>query len=273
MELSLWLVLLGSWIGIAGLMAILWHLQRTTKNAGIVDVAWSFGTGLVGVAFCLFGTGDPTRRILLGAMIGFWGFRLGLHLWQRMKREPEDGRYTAIREKTGAGADRWLFIFFQVQAVWALMFASPLLIAARNTTPGWQWTDTLGVAIWIFAIGGESLSDRQLARFKARPDSKGQVCRDGLWGWSRHPNYFFEWLHWFAYVAIGWNAAYGWATLAGPAVMLFFLFKITGIPPTEKQALRSRGEAYRQYQREVSPFFPWPPKRDTALPASPPPAE
>jgi steroid 5-alpha reductase family enzyme len=101
-----------------------------------------------------------------------------------------------------------------------------------------------------------------LQAFRSNSRNKGKVCRDGLWRYSRHPNYFFEWTHWWAYVLIGWQAPYGWATLFGPVIMLVFLFKVTGIPPTEENALRSRGDAYREYQRTTSVFFPWPPKPD-----------
>jgi len=272
MTLAAWQLWLGCWLLVATVMALLWRVQRRTGNAGIVDVAWSFGTGLVGVAFCVFGSGLPARRLLLGALIGVWGFRLGLHLWQRMQREPEDGRYTEIRRNTGEGAGRWLFVFFQVQAVWALLFATPIFLAARNTLGdptapfgGLGLADAIGAAIWLLAIGGETIADRQLAAFKLDPESKGRVCRRGLWSWSRHPNYFFEWLHWFGYVVIGWSGPTGWATLFGPAVMLFFLLKVTGIPPTERQALRSRGDEYRRYQQEVSAFFPRPPRAQAVV--------
>jgi steroid 5-alpha reductase family enzyme len=118
--------------------------------------------------------------------------------------------------------------------------------------------------VWIISVGGEWLADRQLARFRQDPSNKGKVCRQGLWRYSRHPNYFFEWVHWWAYVLIGIGGPWGWLTLFGPAVMLVFLLKITGVPPTEKRALQSRGEAYREYQRTTSVFFPWPPKQETA---------
>ena len=140
------------------------------------------------------------------------------------------------------------------------MFASPLYFAAQNSSPGLGVTDFLGIAIWILAIGGESLADRQLAAFKSDPENRGGVCRRGLWAWSRHPNYFFEWTHWFAYVLIGWNAPNGWLSLLGPIIMRFFLVKITGIPPTETRALEGRGAEYRRYQREVSAFLPLPPR-------------
>jgi steroid 5-alpha reductase family enzyme len=92
--------------------------------------------------------------------------------------------------------------------------------------------------------------------------NRGHTCRDGLWRYSRHPNYFFEWLHWWAYVPLSLGAAGGWATILAPLVMLFFLFCVTGIPATEAQALQSRGADYRQYQRTTSAFFPWFPRRE-----------
>ena len=109
------------------------------------------------------------------------------------------------------------------------------------------------------------LADRQLSAFRMNPANRGQVCRQGMWRYSRHPNYFCEWLHWWAYVLLAVGAAGGWLNVLGPVLMLYFLHKVTGIPPTEAQALKNRGEAYREYQRTTSIFFPWPPKKG-ALP-------
>ena len=106
------------------------------------------------------------------------------------------------------------------------------------------------------------LADRQLVRFKRRPESRGKTCREGWWRYSRHPNYFFEWLHWWSYVALAAGSSYWWVTLLAPAAMLHFLLNVTGIPPTEAQALASRGEDYRQYQRTTSVFIPWFPKKE-----------
>jgi steroid 5-alpha reductase family enzyme len=119
----------------------------------------------------------------------------------------------------------------------------------------------LAVFVWCVAIGGESLADTQLARWRREPSNRGRTCRKGLWKCSRHPNYFFEWIHWWTYVILGATAAHGWVTLLGPALMLMFLYRVTGIPYTEAQALKSRGEDYRQYQKTVSAFFPWFPRK------------
>jgi steroid 5-alpha reductase family enzyme len=182
-------------------------------------------------------------------------------LLRRVLSESEDGRYAMLREQWGERTQPYLFIFFQVQAFWAVLFALPMLVAAYNDAPAPAWYDFLGVAIWLIAVGGEALADAQLNRFRRDPATKGQVCTNGLWRYSRHPNYFFEWVHWWAYVAMGFAGPWGWLTLGGPAVMLLFLTKITGIPPTEKRAVQSRGDAYRRYQQTTSAFFPWPPKR------------
>ncbi|MHC4908593.1 MAG: DUF1295 domain-containing protein [Planctomycetota bacterium] len=261
--MSWWMLVLVGWGAMAVLMALLWAVQRARHNAGIVDIAWSFGTGLLAVWFAWGATGDVQRRVLVGVLAGAWGLRLGGYLMKRVLSEEEDGRYAMLRERWGDRTQTLLFWFFQLQAFWAVMFATPMLVAAMNPTEGLTLLDGLGVAIWVIAIGGEAVADAQLARFRRDPANRGAVCRSGLWRYSRHPNYFFEWTHWFAYVCIGIGFSWGWLTLFGPIVMLWFLLAVTGIPMTEERALRSRGDAYREYQRTTSSFIPWPPKRET----------
>jgi steroid 5-alpha reductase family enzyme len=119
--------------------------------------------------------------------------------------------------------------------------------------------------VLLAAIAGEALADGQLRQFRADPGNRGRVCDIGLWGWSRHPNYFFEWLGWVAYplLAIDLRGDYpfGWLALSAPAFMYWLLVYVSGVPPLEQQMLRSRGAAYREYQGRVSAFFPLPPAR------------
>lgn len=257
--MNLGMIILAGWIGIAAVMALLWLLQRTRGNAGIVDVAWSFGTAALGMWFAWSAGGYIARRALVMAMVGVWGVRLGAYLFRRVTREAEDGRYQQLRREWGASGQRRLFVFFQIQALWAVMFAAPMLAAAENARAPLGWPDVAAVVVWLVAVVGETVADRQLARFRANPANRGRVCREGLWRYSRHPNYFFEWLHWWAYVLLAIGSPLWWIPPVGVLVMLWFLMKVTGIPPTEAQALRSRGEAYRDYQRTTSAFFPWPP--------------
>jgi steroid 5-alpha reductase family enzyme len=162
-----------------------------------------------------------------------------------------------LREKWGRRANRNFFIFFLVQASWSVLFSLPFLAVVFNTANPLGILDGLGVAVWIFSVLGEVVADWQLARFRRGSQNRGKTCNQGLWRYSRHPNYFFEWLHWFAYILLAAGSPYWWLSLLGPVTMGVFLFKITGIPYTEKQALRSRGESYREYQRTTSAFFPW----------------
>ncbi|MEM7054670.1 MAG: DUF1295 domain-containing protein, partial [Pseudomonadota bacterium] len=154
----------------------------------------------------------------------------------------------------------FFFAFFLFQGLLAWLFALPAWVVASDASSALSIWVILGVVFWLVSLAGESLADRQLDVFRTNPDNKGKVCKVGLWRYSRHPNYFFEWLHWFAYPLIALGAPYHWITWFGPVLMFAFLYRVTGIPYTEKQSLKSRGEAYREYQRTTSAFLPWPPK-------------
>ncbi len=177
-----------------------------------------------------------------------------------LRSEPEDGRYQPLRRHWN-GHQGKIFGFFQFQALLIVLFALPFVAVAVNPQPrGWGWL-IAAVAMWLLSVSGESIADRQLARFRANPANKGKTCRDGLWRYSRHPNYFFEWLHWFTYVLLAVQSPLWWLAWSGPLVMYVFLRWVSGIPFTEAQALRSRGEDYREYQRTTPMLFPWFPSR------------
>lgn len=253
--------LLMVWIAAAVLMTLGWLWQRARSNAGIVDVLWAGGVGASAVLIALTGSGAPATRAALGVMGGLWGGRLALHLWQRVRGEPEDGRYRYLRDHWN-GSQLKFFGFFQGQAFLIVLFSLPFIAVARNPGTSVVWV-VAAIAIWLLSVAGESVADAQLARFRNDPSNKGKTCRDGLWRYSRHPNYFFEWLHWFAYVCLAVGSPIVWLAWAGPVVMYVFLRWVSGVPYTEKQALRSRGEDYRQYQRTTSMLIPWFPRKDT----------
>ena len=242
-------------------MALLWVWQRSSGRADYVDVAWAGLIGILAVFYAVVGDGSLEKRILVALVAATWSFRLTSHLWRRLSgHDAEDGRYQAMREHFGQRQQLWFFVFFMAQAVLAWLFALPAWVVASDPSGELSIWVMLGVGFWLISLGGESIADRQLDAFRSNPDNKGQVCKIGLWRYSRHPNYFFEWLHWFAYPFIALGAPNQWITWLGPVLMLLFLYRVTGIPYTEKQSLKSRGEAYREYQRTTSAFFPWPPK-------------
>ena len=244
------------------LFVVLWWRQQVTRDATPVDVGWASSIGLLALFYWLTsGQVGDARVAVIGLLGAGWAFRLALFLyWTRVRgHREEDGRYQTLRRGWGDRAGLFFFVFYQVQALLAWLFAGPIFLA-MFARPGWSVGDSIGVGIWLASVLGEATADAQLARFRADPASKGRVCQVGLWRYSRHPNYFFEWLHWGTYVAMTVGSPWGWLTWFAPALMLLFLFKVTGIPATEAQAVRSRGEAYREYQRTTSVFVPWFPK-------------
>ena len=250
------------WVIMTVGMAALWRYARDRQNYGYVDVAWSLGVALCVIVFAALVEGEVVRRVIVAVMALVWSLRLTRHLYVRVHNAEEDGRYQNLRRRWGDNIDRNFFVFYQVQAFWCVLFALPMLGAMTRIQPSPDWLDALGIAIWLIAVTGETIADAQLARFRTRADSHGSVCDIGLWRWSRHPNYFFEWVGWWAYVAIGVTGALGMLTLLGPALMLLFIFVLTGIPATEFRALMTRGDAYRRYQQSTSVFVPWPPRRE-----------
>jgi len=242
-------------------MTLVWFVAKRIDNASIVDVAWSLGFAILAAIYFLLGEGDSTRKLLICAMAAVWSLRLGVYLWMRVvKHHPEeDGRHSTLREQFPDHTWSMFYGFFLLQAVLLVALSVPFAMAASNPQAGlssWEWG---GVTLWLVAMVGEAVADFQLHRFRSQPGNKGKTCRDGLWQYSRHPNYFFEWLVWVAYFVFATGTPDGWITAYCPALMLFFLFKVTGIPATEAQALKSRGDEYREYQRTTSVFIPLPP--------------
>ena len=245
----------------SGFMLLLWFVQHRIHDAGVVDFGWALSLGLSALVYALMADGDPLRRAIIATLAGIWGVRLALHLLtDRVLRGPEDGRYEVLRKHYGRSVEHFFFLFFQGQAFSVVVLSLPFLLAANAQVPV-GWLTLAGVGLWILAITGEAIADNQLRAFKADPSSRGKTCRRGLWRYSRHPNYFFEWLIWCAYALIALPAEYGWLGLLSPVIIFALVNYVTGIPPTEARAVRSRGDDYRRYQQETSPFFPWFPRK------------
>jgi steroid 5-alpha reductase family enzyme len=151
-----------------------------------------------------------------------------------------------------------MFKFFQMQAVSVVLLGAAFLVTSINPAPALHPFEIAGLALFLIALTGEALADRQLAAFKRDSANRGRVCDTGLWRYSRHPNYFFEWLVWVAFFVFALGSPWGWVAIIGPASILWLLLRVTGIPMNEEQNLRSRGDAYRRYQQSTSVFVPLP---------------
>ncbi|TPM37006.1 DUF1295 domain-containing protein [Mesorhizobium sp. B2-3-4] len=247
-------------------MAAAWFIASRDGKSGWVDAIWSFAVGAAGIAMALVPwpgwQQSETRPVIVALLAAIWSIRLGLHIAVRTLRGGDDPRYAQLRGEWGKDFPRRLFWFLQIQAGAALLLAVSIFAAARNPAPQLRIGDWLGIAILVIAILGEGLADRQLTRFRENPANKGKVCDVGLWGISRHPNYFFEWFGWLAYVAIALDPTstypWGWIAVSGPLFMYWLLVHVSGIPPLEAHMLKSRGEAFRAYQARVNAFWPGP---------------
>lgn len=251
-------LLVQAWIASAALMAVLWGFAVRHRDAGLVDVGWAASLCGMAIFYAVAGEGSDVQRLLAGAVGGLWGGRLAWHLLtDRVLGKPEDGRYKALREHWGDRANLQFVWFFQAQAALAALLSIPFLVIAHTELAALAPVQYAGLAVFVVAKTGEAISDRQLAAWRRNPDNKGKTCREGLWRYSRHPNYFFEWLIWWGFALLAGPAPYGPWMWLGPVVMYVFVTRLTGIPYTEQQALRSRGDDYRRYQQTTNAFFPW----------------
>jgi steroid 5-alpha reductase family enzyme len=244
------------------IMALAWAAQRATGSSGWVDTIWSIGVGLGGVIAAIFAEGDFSRRVTVFILIAIWSIRLASHIGARTRGGGEDPRYAKFIEEWGASAALKLFIFLQVQALAAFVLVLAVGFAAANPAPFPRVLDGVAIIVALIAFGGEALADAQLAHFRKQPEAKTSVCETGLWRYSRHPNYFFEWLGWCAWlplaIDLGGGFAWGWLAILAPLLMYWLLVHVSGIPPLEDHMLRSRGDAFRGLQSRVNAFFPGP---------------
>jgi steroid 5-alpha reductase family enzyme len=245
------------------LFGLLWWRQTHTRNATSVDAAWAGAIGLLGLTCAALGTGAPLQRGLAAAIVGAWSGRLTWHLLvHRVFGHPhEDGRYRAMRERFGPRANAFLFVFYQAQAAAALTFALPFWFLADHGATTLAPAQIAGLALAGAGVAGEAVADRQLERHRRDPQQRGRTCRSGLWACSRHPNYFCEWLTWCGIALVAAPAA-GWYAVIQPVVMYLLVRHVSGVPWTELQAVKSRGDDYRHYQATTSAFFPWWPHRE-----------
>jgi steroid 5-alpha reductase family enzyme len=257
-----WGLVLWAWMVTIPMMVGLWSAYRWyLRNAALADVGFCVGLGLVSMGLGVMTGGDVSHRVVVAAMGTGYAFRLGGHIFHtRILDATEDPRYQLLREKLGSRAEWWIFGYFIAQALAIAVFSVPLLVLMANPHDAWSVWELAGIVIWIVGVAGEAIADRQLNYFRQQSYNKGKTCREGLWRYSRHPNYFFEGVHWCAYVMMGIGLTNSWLTLVGPVLMIWALLKVSGIPLAEAQALASRGDEYREYQRTTNAFIPWFPK-------------
>ncbi len=258
-----WMIFMVGVIGMILLFLAAWLWAKWRDNYSIVDAVWAFGIGLTSF-YWLFAKGNFTiKHSIAAGLIMIWSLRLGIHLERRIRRmrPAEDARYVKLREIWQGRVASSFFWFFQAQMISVVLLALPFLLIGSDLDSAWTFWESMGLTIGVTGIIGEALADAQMADFKKKNQSRAAVCQEGLWRYSRHPNYFFESVIWLGFYVFACGSEWGWAMIYAPLTILYLLLKVTGIPPTEAAAVLRKGDAYRRYQATTSAFFPWPPKK------------
>lgn len=242
------------------LQIVAWWWQRRTENADVVDIAWTLGIIVCTLLYVWLVTTDTRQTFIVMMFPVLWYSRLLSHLVSRYDVNHEDSRYQHLRNHWSGNTQIKFLIFFLFQAILSVLFSLPAYWVLQAEFIG-LWQIYLALMLGLSALVGVTLADLQLLKFKRNNDST-KVCDVGLWRYSRHPNYFFEWLHWFVYPLLLWGSNYFWWSVIVVILMLIFLLKLTGIPFSEQQTMIKRGNAYKEYINKTSPFIPWRRKND-----------
>jgi len=245
---------------IAGFILLIWLISLPLRDASILDIAW--GLGFVLIAWLSFAMTDQLgpNRWLLPLLTTIWGCRLAAHTGWRKTGEPEDRRYAKVREKWGKSFPLVsLFTVFAVQGVLIWIVSLPLQVGANNVQPGRGLLHFIGIAVWVVGFFFETVGDWQLARFKAKSNNEGEVCDEGLWRYTRHPNYFGDFCVWWGLFAIAIspiisNWTISWIVI-GPITMSILLLRVSGVTMLEKD-LKDRKPGYAAYVKRTNAFFP-----------------
>jgi steroid 5-alpha reductase family enzyme len=244
----------------AGLFTLIWLVSLIRKDASIVDPFWPLVFIALGATYRFVSDTEYEARpaIVLGLLL-IWGIRLSGYLFRRNSGEGEDYRYAAMRRRQGDNFPiKSLFTVFWLQAVLAWIVSLPLLPAVDGSNP-LGFFDYLGTAFWVVGFIFEAGGDFQLARFRSDPASQGKVLDRGLWRYTRHPNYFGDFMVWWGFYLFALAAGAWWA-LIGPLVMSVLLMRVSGAALLEKKLVSTR-EGYAEYVRTTNGFFPGPKKK------------
>lgn len=235
-----------------------WLASVVKRDVSIVDSFWSLFFVFILVAYIILTASDGPRLILLLVLVSLWAVRLSAHISWRSWGEPEDHRYAKIRQNNEPNFTfKSLYLVFALQAFLAWIIALPLVTAVSGSAP-LNIIDGIALLLWLIGMFFETTGDYQLARFKADPANKGQVMDQGLWRYTRHPNYFGECCLWWGFYLFALAAGYWW-TIIAPLLMTVLLLKVSGVTMLE-QNIGERRPGYRQYIERTNAFFPGLPK-------------
>lgn len=246
----------------SAMMTVAWLVHLKYKNGSLGDIPWCFGNIIFFALLTQVNHNWSPAHFVMLAMISFWSLRQGIYLTNRIFKDPynEDGRFKKIRQDIKSHEGAWFFAMFQLQAVLQILLSSCYIVCARDSSLALGPLQILAVVLFVISFILQSIADNQLARFSSNPDNKNSVCKVGLWRFSRHPNYFFEWCIWLSFAIFASNSPLALLAYLSPLTIYIVLTQMSGVKLSEEVSLAKRGNAYREYMQETSSFLPMPPK-------------
>ena len=242
-------------------MTVWFLLALWRRRNDLADIAWGGGFIVAALTAVLLQAGLTPRARLVVLLVILWGLRLAVHIGLRNLGKGEDERYRKWREEWGR---HWLFRsylqVFLLQGFLLYLISLPVIWIILVKPSPWNGLDAIGLAVWIVGFFFEALGDFQLARFKKDPANRGKIIQQGLWRYSRHPNYFGEVTLWWGIYLLALSTPGGWMMIIGPLTITFLILKVSGIPLLEKKYVNNA--AFQEYARRTSAFFPLPPRKD-----------
>ena len=242
-------------------MIVLWIVSLLRRDASIIDPVWGLGfVAIVWISSLLNRSSLNGRVLLLAGLTTLWGLRLSLFLLWRNWNHSEDRRYQAMRRVREKSFWWWsLFAVFLLQGGLMWFISLPLQIAAAEAAQTkFGAIDFLGLALWCTGLFFEAVGDWQLHRFKTQPENVKRVMEQGLWKYTRHPNYFGDFCIWWGRYLIAAAGGAAW-TLASPLVMSLLLMKVSGVALLES-TISGRRPEYESYKKRTNAFFPGRPR-------------
>jgi steroid 5-alpha reductase family enzyme len=229
------------------------------KRNDIADIAWGLGFVLIVWGAFLISEIHSWRSLLVNVLVSVWGFRLAWHIHKRNSTRKEDYRYQEWRKQWGKRfLVRSYFQIFILQGFFLFLISLPALFINKYAAGNVGILDIAGIGIWLIGFYFETVGDWQLSRFIKDPANKGRLMQEGLWRYSRHPNYFGEVTQWWGIFLLASALPSGWITIIGPVTITVLILFVSGIPLLEKKY--AGREDFENYRKRTSIFIPLPPK-------------
>lgn len=239
---------------------IFYIIAQITKNNSIVDIGWGLGFAVAAIYSFIVSAVYDLTSIIVTVVVSIWGFRLFYHIMIRNWKKPEDYRYVSMR-KSWENKNPALKAFvrvFMLQMILMYIISLPVIVSNVAEIRNSIYWIIPGLIIWVIGFVFEVMGDWQLKVFKTDIKNKGKIMKQGLWKYTRHPNYFGESAMWTGIFIMSVSKGMVYITFISPVLITLLLLFVSGVPLLEKRY--TGNPEYDIYKKQTSKFFPWFPK-------------